>query len=226
MKTSTYTSQIRPAIILLSLIFSFLIPGCKDPVKKVEDTKAPTSSLKLHTGDHKYYMADAKLSVLQWKGASLNGLNTQTGYIYLSKGELKVESGRLTGGVLEIDMNTIEDKYHGANSKLVNHLKDPDFFEVKKFPFAKIYITSVTPAKIGLKTINGDLTIKGISHPVSIPAQVEIADSAITANAKFTIDRTLWNVRYKSAKFYELLANQTMSDSISFQIKVVAKKQR
>jgi hypothetical protein len=43
-------------------------------------------------------------------------------------------------------------------------------------------------------------------------------------NSKLVIDRTKWGIRYKSGKFYDLLADQTMSDSIVFHIKIVAKK--
>ena len=48
-------------------------------------------------------------------------------------------------------------------------------------------------------------------------------DGTIKVNAKLVIDRTKWDVRYKSAKFYDNLANQTISDSIEFHIKIVAK---
>jgi hypothetical protein len=38
------------------------------------------------------------------------------------------------------------------------------------------------------------------------------------------IDRTKWDIRYKSGKFYDNLANNAISDSIEFNIKIVAKK--
>lgn len=38
-----------------------------------------------------------------------------------------IENGELMGGTVEVGMNTIEDKNHGRDNKLGNHLKDPDF---------------------------------------------------------------------------------------------------
>ena len=145
-------------------------------------------------------------------------------YVYVSKGEFLIENGELMGGIVEVDMNTIEDKKHGRDNKLVNHLKDPDFFEVEKFPFSTIAITRVASINDENKKVTGNLTIKGITHPVTFPAQVEIKEGIVKANGKLVIDRTLWDVRYKSGKFYDNLANQTMSDSIEFHMKIVARK--
>jgi hypothetical protein len=53
---------------------------------------------------------------------------------------------------------------------------------------------------------------------------MEVKDGIVKANGKLAIDRTKWDVRYRSGKFYDNLADQTMSDSIEFQIKIVARK--
>ncbi|WP_409014517.1 hypothetical protein [Dyadobacter sp. CY327] len=52
---------------------------------------------------------------------------------------------------------------------------------------------------------------------------MEAKDGIVKADSKLVIDRTLWDIRYKSGKFYNNLASQTMSDSIEFHIKMVAK---
>jgi polyisoprenoid-binding protein YceI len=137
---------------------------------------------------------------------------------------LRVDGGELTGGVIEVDMNTIEDKNHRSDNKLANHLKDPDFFDVKKFPFATIVITRIASINNAIKKITGNLTIKGIAHPVTFPAKVDINAGMISANCKLIIDRTKWDVRYKSGKFYDLMANQIISDSIELNFKIVAEK--
>jgi len=211
------------SITYLILIIAPLFIGCGNE-KDGNKNNASASSLSLHVGNEKYFMIDTKESVVTWKGSSLNGLNTQTGYIYISKGELMIENGQLMGGIIEVDMNTIEDKNHGTDNNLVNHLKDPDFFEVIKFPFSTIAITKVASINDENKNITGNLTIKGITHSVTFPTQIEVKDGIVKANAKLVIDRTKWDVRYKSAKFYDNLANQTMSDSIEYHIKIVAKK--
>ena len=212
------------SIAYLTLIIVSLFFGCGGPAKEENRNNASASSVSLHVGSEKYVLIDTKESVVTWRGYNLNGLNSQTGYVYISKGELLIENGELMGGIVEVDMNTIEDKKHGRDNKLVNHLKDSDFFEVEKFPFSTIAITRVASINNENKKVTGNLTIKGITHPVTFPAQVEIKEGTVKANGKLVIDRTLWDVRYKSGKFYDNLANQAMSDSIEFHMEIVARK--
>ncbi|KQC01720.1 YceI family protein [Pedobacter sp. Hv1] len=207
----------------LILIITPFFFACSGSVKNENKNKASASALSLHVDDEKYIPIDTKQSVVTWKGASLMGSNSHTGYVYLSQGELMIEKGQLVGGTIEVDMNTIEDKDHGRDNNLVKHLKDPDFFEVNKFPFATIAITKVTSLNADDKEITGNLTIKGITHPVTFTAKIAVKNGIIEATGKLIIDRTKWDVRYKSQKFYDLVANQAISDDIEFHIKVVTK---
>lgn len=208
----------------LILIGAFVAFGCGRDANKRKGT-VPASSLTLHAGNDDYYLLDTSHSLITWKGASLNGLNVNAGYMYFSKGEVKIQSGQVIGGTMEVDMNTIEDKNHSSDNKLVHHLKDADFFEVDTFPFATIVIRDVASEHNGLQKITGDLTVKGITHPVNFLAHLSLIDGNVTGDGKLVIDRTKWNVRYKSAKFFKILANQTMSDLIELNITIVAKHQ-
>jgi polyisoprenoid-binding protein YceI len=205
----------------LILIIAPLFFGCHGPVKEVNNASA--SSISLHVGNEKYVVIDTKGSVVGWTGSSVHGKHK--GYAYISKGELMIENGQLTGGTIEVDMNTIEDGSHRSDNNLINHLKGPDFFDVKKFPFSTIAITSVASINVEDKEITGNLTIKGITHPVNFPTKMEVMDGIVKANGKLVIDRTEWDVRYNSGKFYDNLADKTISDSIEFQVNIVAKKQ-
>jgi polyisoprenoid-binding protein YceI len=137
---------------------------------------------------------------------------------------LKIEKGELKGGTVEIDMNTIEDKDHERDNKLVNHLKSPDFFEIGKFPFSSIEITKVTSINDVDKEITGNLTIKGITHPVTFQIKMEVMGGIVKASGKLIINRTKWYIHYKSGDLNDLLANNTISESIEFDMKIVAKK--
>ncbi|MBC7934188.1 MAG: YceI family protein [Rhizobacter sp.] len=206
------------------LIIAPLFFGCRAPVKEENKPNAPASSVSLNVGNGEYFITATKESVVTWKGSMQIGTNNHTGYVYMSKGELMIENGQLMGGTVEVDMNTIEDDKHGRDNNLINHLKDPDFFDVKKFPLSTLTITGVESINDEDKKITGNLTIKGITHTVSFPAKMDVKEQMVKANGKLVIDRTKWDVRYKSGKFYDLLADQTMSDSIEFQIKIVARK--
>jgi len=196
--------------------------GCSGLVTKENKNNVSASSLSLHVGNEKYFIIDTKETVVAWTGSLVHGKST--GYVYISKGELMIEKGQLIGGTVEVDMNTIEDKNHGSDNAMVNHLKSPDFFDVKQFPFSTIAITGVKSTNIENKTVTGNLTIKGITHPVTFPAIIEVKSEMVKANGRLVIDRTNWDVRYRSGKFYDNLADKTISDSVEFNIEIVAKK--
>jgi polyisoprenoid-binding protein YceI len=205
----------------LILISAPLFFGCRGPVKEENKNYAPASSLSLHKGNEKYVVIDTKESVVAWKGSSVHGAHT--GYVYISKGELMIQNGEFMGATVEVDMSTIEGDDHKSDNNLIEHLKGADFFDVKIFPFSTITITKVTSINED-KEITADLTIKGITHPVTFPVKMEMKDGIVKASGKLVIDRTEWNVRYNSGKFYDNLADGTISDSIEFQIEIVAKK--
>jgi len=211
----------RTLITCLLFFIALLLFGCSGAVKEETKNNTLASSISLQVGDEKY-VVDTKESIVSWKGS--NSFGPHTGNVYISKGELMVEIGQLVGGTVEVDMNTIEDENRDRNNGLINHLKDPDFFDVKKFPFSTIAITRVASINVEDKEITGNLTIKGITHPVSFPAKIEVKNGIVKATGKLVIDRTKWGVRYGSGKFFDNLKNEAISDNIEFNIKIVAKK--
>lgn len=210
-------------ICYLVLIITPLFFGCRGAVKE-DNKEISSSSISLHVESEKYLAIDNKQSVVIWKVSNLLGSNSHTGYVSLSKGELNIENGRLVGGVAEIAMNTIQDEKHHSTNGLIEHLKEPDFFDVKKFPFSTFIISKSEPINVEENRVKGNLTIKEITHPVSFPAKIETKDGIVRMSGKLVIDRTKWDVRYKSRKFFDLVADQTISDSIEFNIKIVAKR--
>jgi polyisoprenoid-binding protein YceI len=206
----------------LILIIAPLFFGCGGPVKGENKNNASASSISLHVGNEKYFIIDTKESVVAWTGSSVHGRHT--GYVYISKGELMIENGQIAGGTVEVDMSTIEGDDHRSDNNLINHLKDVDFFDVKKFPFSTIAITRVASINVEDREITENLTIKGITHAVTFPARIEVKGGVVKASGKLVIDRTLWDVRYKSGKFFDNLKDQAIADSIEFNIKIVAKK--
>ncbi len=47
-----------------------------------------------------------------------------------------------------------------------NHLKSPDFLDVERFPAITFKSTRVEPGGLDQALVHGDLTIRGITHPV------------------------------------------------------------
>ena len=157
-------------------------------------------------------------SELKWTGKKVTG--EHWGYIKLKDGTITIENDKITGGVFNIDMNSLNNKDLEDpewNGKLIGHLKSDDFFSVDKFPVATLTIIESTPFKDGVSGVKGKLTIKGITHPVSF--KTKKSDNGFIATV--TIDRTKYDVRYGSGKFFDNLGDNMIYDDFVLDIKIV-----
>lgn len=169
-------------------------------------------------------------STVKWTGKKLTG--EHFGKINISEGSLFVDGDQLSGGSFTIDMNTItvEDLTDAAQNKdLTDHLFSEDFFNVAQFNAANFEITGVEALAAAdeagnTHTISGNLTIKGITQGISFPAKVDNNEAGINASAKFNIDRTLWDIKYKSGKFFPELGDKVISDEIGIELNLAATK--
>jgi len=96
----------------------------------------------------------------------------------------------------KISVTIAVDSINTRNEKRDGHLKSPDFFDAAKFPSITFVSKKITPA-----TITGDLTIKGVTKEVVIPAIIAgpvkgMMGDAIGINATFTINRQDYGVTW------------------------------
>lgn len=170
------------------------------------------------------FKVDTSASIAKWEGKKIGG--GHHGELKVKGGELTVAKGALTGGQVEIDMSSIKDvdltdaEY---NTKLVNHLKSDDFFSVEKHPVSTFKITKVEN-KGGKNMVTGDLTIKGITHPNTFPADVKLDKGQLKAKGTMTVDRTLYDIRFRSAKFFENLGDKVIRDQFTVSFDLAASK--
>ena len=147
-----------------------------------------------HTNDVK---VNTKNSKLIWTGSKPTG--SHTGTIDILSGFLTFDHGNFVGGTFSIDMQSLatNDMSEESNKKLDRHLKNEDFFDVEKFSDANLKITKVFKIDDRNYSVLADLTMKGITNPISFEAEVTGSGNSFVAAAKFTIDRTKWGVEYK-----------------------------
>jgi len=181
-------------------------------------------SLGVYAGGEENYTVDNSISSMEWVGKKVTGQHNGT--IKVKEGTVTVSDGMITGGTLMIDMNSIviEDiKDEGTNAKLAGHLRSDDFFSVEKYPMSKLVINKVE--KKGDKYhIHGDLTIKGKTDKVEIPAEIKMENGKLVAIGETEIDRTKWDIKYGSGKFFEDLGDKMIYDNFIVKFKVGAKK--
>jgi polyisoprenoid-binding protein YceI len=167
---------------------------------------------------------DKEKSSIEWTGTKVGGQHTGT--IGLSNGHLNIKNGKPAGGKFTIDMTSIvnsdvEDPEY--RNKLENHLKSDDFFGAEKFPEAMLEITGISPLNDKDKyNITGNITIKGITKAISFPAIIVVKGNKAAGEAEFEIDRSEFNVRYGSGKFFDNLGDKVIYDNFKLRIRIVA----
>ncbi len=91
------------------------------------------------------------------------------------------------------------------NERRDGHLKSGDFFMVDSFPNITFESTNVTPAKDGKFQITGNLTMRGVTKPVTLDAEyngmVPMGEGKAKAgfSASATINRQDWGVSWSKS---------------------------
>lgn len=179
-------------------------------------------SFTLHTNNVK---VNKKNSTVIWTGSKPTG--SHTGNMNIKSGYLLFDHGQVVGGNFVIDMASItcsDIESEKKNQYLVDHLKDADFFNVAEYPEASLTIISVQKLKEKQFQMLGDLTIKGITKPVSFTTDLSVNGNSYNAIAKIVIDRTKWGVEYKSGNIFKDLGDKIIYDDIEFDIFLVSEK--
>ena len=172
---------------------------------------------------------DIDKSKIEWLATKVTGQHNGT--LTLKSGQVDIHGRDVKAARFVFDMNSIkvldieEEKW---NSKLVNHLKSDDFFSVDKYPTATFELTSAKELK-GTKagepnfTFSGELTIKGITHAVTFDALIDLTSAVARAQGRIIVDRTKYDIRYRSGSFFENLGDKTIHDEFTISFDVVTK---
>jgi polyisoprenoid-binding protein YceI len=174
----------------------------------------------------KKLVADASATVIDWKGDKIVG-SEHVGTIDLKSGWLSVDGNVITGGEFIVDMSSIKNsdvKDEKMRERLVGHLKSDDFFGVETYPHSKLVITGSTRTGDDKLLVKGSLTIKEATHPVEFTVTESKSGDALTYTAPLTFDRSLYNVRFGSGKFFANLGDNAINDDIKLTVKLVVKE--
>jgi polyisoprenoid-binding protein YceI len=183
-----------------------LLASCE---KKAE-TSATVQEQKVAEKKGDVFEVDAATSIVNWKAFHKGGFAPRWGTLAVSSGELSLAEGQLSSGEFVIDMKSIKVDPASVTEKdkkyteLETHLKTADFFNVEKFPTAEFKITKVEELAAGAKdavegankTVSGNLTLLGKTLNVSFPAKVEVVDKKASVQAKFTVNRADWGIKF------------------------------
>lgn len=165
------------------------------------------------------YTVDVANSSIGWSAKKIGG--GHTGTVKITEGSLVYNGKSLQKGVFLMDMSSIT----SDNARVTTHLKSPDFFSAEKNPSSKFEITKVTAAGKERVNIAGNLTIKGITHPLTFPATVKQGKGVVVAVASgIRVDRTKYDIKFRSKTFFGDIGDKAIDDEFELNINLTAKK--
>lgn len=115
------------------------------------------------------FTLDAANSSVRFHHKSIWGLVNVHGTFGLVRGSGEVAADGTGHGTLIIDAASLDTK----NQKRDTHLRSKDFFVADDFPEITFDATQITPSADGTVQVDGELTVRGISHKLSFSAQHE-----------------------------------------------------
>ncbi len=164
-------------------------------------------------------------STVNWTGKKVLGLHT--GSINIADGFIEITDNLIKSGEIQIDMTSIvitDIENKKTHDDFLAHLKNDDFFAVDKFKIGKLVISGSEKTESNKLKVDGTLTIKDISHPVSFIASVEVFTDFLHSLGEIVIDRTMYNIRYGSGRFLQNLGDNLIHDDFVLQFKLIAQK--
>ena len=174
-------------------------------------------------------VVDTGESAIEWAGRNMG--SKHWGTLRLKSGSLTFRKGLPAAGSIIIDMNSVTDlniEESELRKILEDHLKSDDFFDVERYPEARLDILGAEPirdATQGLPNLamKGTLTMRGVTNTVTFDSASGLNEEGHwVAQANFDIDRTRWNIFYGSGRFFQNLGMHVVNDLISLQVKIAA----
>ncbi len=182
-----------------------------------------------NVADAQYVLVPTESSLL-WEATKKMIANYKNqGSIDISEGGFTIENGQIISGSMIFDMTSLKVitmTKAGANANLEKHLKSDDFFSVEEHPQAEL---TIYPSSVAaddemsmLYNLEASLKIKGISQDIELPVMVYRINDQVIVEGTTSLDRTLWDIRFGSDKFFDNLADNVIDDFFTVAFKVVA----
>jgi polyisoprenoid-binding protein YceI len=128
------------------------------------------------------------------------GLATVRGTFGELSGTISEEGGAISAGEAEIDVSSINTNLAARDE----HLRSPDFFDVATHPTAHFHLVKADRKGLEL-TVTGDLSIRGVTKPITLKGEVAgpIKDpwgnTKVSASVEGKISRKEWGLVWNQA---------------------------
>ncbi|MBF0315709.1 MAG: YceI family protein [Oligoflexia bacterium] len=166
-----------------------------------------------------YTIASGESAEVKWSATKVGG--GHSGSVAFQSAVVTMNQDVVTSGTFIVDMNkiTCSDLTGAMAEKLLTHLKSKDFFHVEKFPTATLTIFSAKKGKnAGEYDVFGKLTIKGKTNQSHFTMILKEEGNKLTGTTTLTFDRTKYDIRYGSGKFFSNLGDKLIHDEVKLEI--------
>ncbi len=138
--------------------------------------------------------ANPEKSKIEFVGKKKDGEHSGGFKKFSAEGVVVEDSPEKSSLAITIDVESL----YSDDEKLTNHLKNPDFFDVKKYPKIEFTSTKIKhdESQGDSATITGKLKLLGKEELLDVPVEVDGNDERIIVFAKFKLDRTKWGMTY------------------------------
>jgi polyisoprenoid-binding protein YceI len=132
---------------------------------------------------------------IAWIGSKNDGKHDGGFKQFAGTLELKGDDPTTARVAVEIETESL----YSDTPRLTGHLKNPDFFEVSKYPKATFVSTAIKPGGTGgaTHTVTGDLTLHGVTKPLTFPATIAVTADTATLTSEFTFNRLDYGINFQ-----------------------------
>ena len=101
------------------------------------------------------------------------------------------------------------------DKKLMKHLKDEDFFDVKTYPMATFSFIQNDE-----EIVSGELIIKGVTGTLASSPEITLEEDRIIVSGEVKVDRTVYGIKYNSSSYFQDLGSYAIKNNfdITFQL--------
>jgi polyisoprenoid-binding protein YceI len=106
---------------------------------------------------------------------------------------------------IHLDLTIKATSIDTRNADRDGHLKSNDFFDMENFPEIKFVSTGVTKVDGDVYRVNGDLTVKGVTRPITIDFEYQGAatdpfgNDRVGFEGSVTVNRKDWGINWNAA---------------------------
>ena len=163
------------------------------------------------------YTLNTEKSSLNWTGKAAFNTYSLSGTLNASSGNLTIKDKELEKTNIVIDMKSLD----AENKDLKKHLREKDFFEVKKHNKATFVLTSPIDLSNSSTIAKGNLTVKGITKVYSFPLTITKTGNSYQVSGTLKINRTDFKIYYNSPNYFEGIKQNAIADHFDLKLDLV-----